>query len=243
MNTGSGEAYEGDDRLPWLETVDEDYDEGQKRGRVFLYVFVALLLAGLVILGYYYVRQHPGQGGTGELIKAQEGDYKVKPDEPGGMKVEGQGDSVFATSQGAASNASINVGALPEAPIEGKAAPKGPAGAAPGTRTATISVPGTATKTGPAASARPTAPAPALGGGSGSLVQLGAFPNEAGANIAWARLSKRFAYLAPLGKSVERAQVGDKSVFRLRVNAGSNGQAREICGKLRVAGENCFVAS
>ncbi|MBC9032349.1 SPOR domain-containing protein [Sphingomonas sp. JC676] len=243
MNTGSGEAYEGDDRLPWLETVDEDYDEGQKRGRVFLYVFVALLLAGIVIFGYYYVRQYPGQAGNGELIKAQQGDYKVKPDEPGGMKVEGQGDSVFATSQGSASNASINVGALPEAPIEGKAAPKGTAGAAPGTRRATISVPGTATKGGPSASTRPAASAPALGGGSGSLVQLGAFPNEAGANIAWARLTKRFAYLAPLGKSVERAQVGDKSVFRLRVNAGSNGQAREICGKLRVAGENCFVAS
>jgi len=243
MTTGSGETYEGDDRLPWLETVDEDYDEGPKRGRIFLYVFVALLLAALVVLGYYYVRQHQGQAGNGELIKAQEGDYKVKPDEPGGMKVEGQGDSVFATSQGAASNASINVGALPEAPIEGKAAPKASAGAAPGTRTATISVPGTAIKAGPATAARPSVSAPALGGGSGSLVQLGAFPNEAGANIAWARLSKRFAYLAPLGKSIERAQVGDKSVFRLRVNAGSNGQAREICGKLRVAGENCFVAS
>ena len=28
MNMGSGEAYDGDDRLPWLETVDEDYDDG-----------------------------------------------------------------------------------------------------------------------------------------------------------------------------------------------------------------------
>ena len=241
MNMGSGEAYEGDDRLPWLETVDEDYDEGQKRGRVFLYVFLALLLAGLVILGYLYIRQHQGQAGNGELIKAPAGDYKVKPDEPGGMKVEGQGDAVFATSQGAASNASINVGALPEAPIEGKAAPKGSAGAAPGTKSAKLAMPG-ATKVVPNAPAA-VASAPPLGGGSGSLVQLGAFPNEAGANVAWARLSKRFAYLAPLGKSVERAQVGDKSVFRLRVNAGSNGQAREICGKLKVAGENCFVAN
>jgi cell division septation protein DedD len=241
MNMGSGEAYDGDDRLPWLETVDEDYDEGPRRGRVFLYVFIALLLAGLVVLGYYFIRQHQGQAGNGELIKAQEGDYKIKPDEPGGMKVDGQGDTAFSTSQGAASNASINVGALPEAPVEGKAAPRAGAGTAPGTKTAKISVPGTATKAGPGTPVAPAAPV--LGGGSGALVQLGAFPNEAGANIAWARLSKRFAYLAPLGKSVERAQVGDKSVFRLRVNAGSNGQAREICGKLKVAGENCFVAN
>lgn len=242
MNMGSGEAYDGDDRLPWLETVDEDYDEGQKRGRVYLYVFIALLLAGLVIMGYYLVRHQQEQAGSGALIKAEQGDYKVKPDEPGGMKVEGQGDAVFATSQGAASNASINVGALPEAPVEGRAAPKGAASALPGTKKATIAVPGSVTRPG-TGTARPIAPAPVLGGGSGSLVQLGAFPNEAGANIAWARLSKRFGYLAPLGKSVERAEVDGKAVFRLRVNAGSNGQAREICGKLKVAGENCFVAN
>lgn len=241
MNIGRGEAYDGDDRLPWLETVDEDYDERPRGGRVFLYVFLALLLVGLGLLGYYLVTRYQGQAGDGTLIKAPAGDYKVKPDEPGGMQVEGQGDAAFATSQGAASNASINVGALPEAPVEGKAAPRTPASADPGSRTAKIAVPGTATRAG--APARPAVAVPALSGGSGSLVQLGAFPNEAGANIAWARLSKRFAYLAPLGKSVERAQVDDKSVFRLRVNAGSNGQAREICGKLKVAGENCFVAN
>jgi hypothetical protein len=57
-------------------------------------------------------------------------------------------------------------------------------------------------------------------------------------------MSKRFAYLAPLGKLVVPFATEDgKTVYRLRVNAGSNGQAREICGKLKVAGENCFVAS
>ena len=80
-------------------------------------------------------------------------------------------------------------------------------------------------------------------GGSGALIQLGAFPDEGGANAAWARLSKRFSYLAPLGKSVERGEKDGKSVFRLRVNAGSNGQAKELCGKLKVAGESCYVAN
>ena len=76
------------------------------------------------------------------------------------------------------------------------------------------------------------------------MIQLGAFPNEAGANVTWARLSKRFAYLAPLGKSVERGEAANgNTVWRLRVNAGSNPQARELCGRLKVAGENCFIAN
>jgi hypothetical protein len=243
MNTGSGEAHDGDDRLPWLETVDEDYDERRSSGRIFLYVFLGLLLIAATVLGYHFLRQYQMQTGNGELIKAPAGDYKVKPDEPGGMKVEGEGDTVFATSQGAASNAGINVGALPEAPVEGKAAPKAPAGGTtPGTRTAKLEMPAIASKAEAKAPA-PAPAAPALGGGSGSLVQLGAFPNEAGANLAWARLSKRFGYLAPLGKSVMRVEKDGKPIFRLRVNTGSNGQAREICGKLKVAGENCYVTN
>ena len=68
--------------------------------------------------------------------------------------------------------------------------------------------------------------------------------NTNNGNLAWTRMSKRFAYLAPLGKLVVPfATPEGKTVYRLRVNAGSNGQAREICGKLKVAGENCFVAS
>jgi cell division protein FtsN len=76
----------------------------------------------------------------------------------------------------------------------------------------------------------------------GSLVQIGSFPNEASANAAWARAAARFLYLAPLGKSVQKAEVNGNTVYRLRVNAGSANQASELCGKLKVAGEACFVA-
>jgi hypothetical protein len=37
--------------------------------------------------------------------------------------------------------------------------------------------------------------------------------------------------------------VGGRTVQRLRVNTGSNAQAREVCGKLKVAGEACFVVA
>ena len=75
-----------------------------------------------------------------------------------------------------------------------------------------------------------------------ATIQLGSFPSEAEANVAWTRLSKRFSYLAPLGKGIAKADLNGKTFYRLRVNAGSNGQARELCGKLKAAGEACFLA-
>ncbi|MDT8757330.1 SPOR domain-containing protein [Sphingomonas psychrotolerans] len=241
MNARTGD-YEEHDRLPWLETAEEEYPQDHSVARFMLLAVLALAVIGFVAVGFlWYQRAQGVTEGNGELIKAPAGDYKVKPEEPGGMKVEGEGDSVFATSQGAASNSSINVGAVPEAPVQGTRA-AAPGSTAPGTKTVKLAIPSasTAGTAAPAAGARPaTARA-----GSGSLIQLGAFPNEAGANVAWARLSKRFGYLAPLGKSVERGEAANgNTVWRLRVNAGSNPQARELCGRLKVAGENCFIAN
>src|SRR3546814_17182363 len=76
---------------------------------------------------------------------------------------------------------------------------------------------------------------------SADLVQLGSFPTEGQAKTAWTRVSKRFAYLAPLGQSIEKATVNGNTVYRLRVNAGSADQAKSVCGKLKVAGEACFI--
>ncbi|UZK67375.1 SPOR domain-containing protein [Sphingomonas sp. M1-B02] len=240
MNIGAADTDRSDDdRLPWLETVDEDYREGSSIGRTLLYVLLGLVLIAAAVFGYSWYRGQQGATGNGELIAAQEGDYKVKPDEPGGMKVDGEGDSVFATSQGAASNASINVGALPEAPVEGTRAKTG--AGAEGTKNAKLAVP--AATSAPTRAAAPVRAPAAASAGSGALIQLGAFPSEGRANVAWAQLSKRFAYLAPLGKSIERTERDGETFYRLRVNAGSNGQARSLCGRLNVAGESCFVAN
>jgi hypothetical protein len=214
-------GYGDEDRLPWLETVEEDYREGPSMARIVLLVVLLLLVIAAGLGGYFWYQKQQGLTGNGQLINAQEGDYKVKPDEAGGKVVEGEGDSVFATSQGTASNASINLGATPEAPVVGQAASK----PAPddGSKNAKMPVP--------------------VKAGAGAIAQLGAFPDERGANTAWQQLSKRYAYLAPLGKSIERAEKDGKAIFRLRVNAGSNGQAKEICAKLKAAGENCYVAN
>lgn len=240
MATSSDYEVRDEDRLPWLETVDEDYDEGPSVFRIILMVVLGLAIIAAAIFGYYWYQKNQGADGNGALIEAQEGDYKVKPDDPGGKKVEGEGEIAVATSDGAGSgNASIDLNATPEAPVAGtRAAPAAPFSG--GASTAVVTIPQSGGKL------MPTAPAaaPVVGGASrGSLVQLGSFPDEASANAAWAQAAKRFTYLAPLGKSVQKAEVNGRVMFRLRVNAGSANQASELCGRLKVAGEACFVAT
>ncbi|MDI1295567.1 MAG: SPOR domain-containing protein, partial [bacterium] len=75
----------------------------------------------------------------------------------------------------------------------------------------------------------------------GAMIQLGAYASASGAKDAWGKLSKRFAYLAPLTMAVEPAEVGGGTVYRLRATAGS--QASALCGKLKVAGESCMVVN
>ncbi|MEG3178124.1 SPOR domain-containing protein [Sphingomonas sp. RB3P16] len=212
-----------EDRLPWLETVEDDYDDGPSVVKIIGLIVLALLVVAAAIFGYQYYKKHQGSDGNGALIAAQEGDYKVKPDDPGGVKVEGEGDSAIATSNGSATgNAAIDMKALPEAPVAGKKAP--PAKVDAGASKAVTAI-----------------PAAKSGTSGGALVQLGSFASEAEADANWRTISKRQAYLAPLGKSVQAAQVNGKTVYRLRVNAGSAGQATSLCAKLAAAGQACFV--
>ena len=222
MSTGEYEMRD-EDRLPWLETVEDDYDDGPSVVRIVLLVLLALAIVAAAIFGYQYFKKHQGVDGNGALITAQDGDYKVKPDDPGGMKVEGEGDTAIATSDGAGmSNAAIDMKAAPEAPVAGK-------------KIAPAKVDVGASKV---IAAIPSAAAAASGG---ALVQLGSFGSESEANATWATISKKFAYLAPMGKSVQAAQVNGQTVYRLRVNAGGAGAATSLCAKLATAGQACFV--
>ncbi|HEY0269690.1 MAG TPA: SPOR domain-containing protein [Sphingomonas sp.] len=248
---GRGGDYGAEeDRLPWLEPVDEEpAEEGVSTGRLIVGLIVALIALGFVVGGVYWLKQRAGgpAAATGDpaLIAAQPGPIKVKPAEPGGMEVKGQGDSSYATSEGADPRAKIDLSAVPEAPVTKTAsaavaapvlapAPAAKAPVAPLSAPAAVKpIPPKPTPPAP----KPVAVAPAVGGGA--QVQLGAFANQALANSAWKSLSGRFAVLAPLGESVQQAEVNGKTVYRLRVSAG--GQASDICARLKVAGEACLV--
>jgi len=82
------------------------------------------------------------------------------------------------------------------------------------------------------------APAPKATGGTGSVIQLGAFANKAQAERAWTALSSRFPSIAALNKMIVPFEHG----MRLRAGAASAADARQACDTLKAAGENCFVA-
>jgi hypothetical protein len=225
-------ALDADDRLPWLEAVEEEGGEGGPSAlKLIVAVLIGLAAIGGIVGGIFWMGNRDGGGnGAPEVIAAAEGPYKVKPDSPGGMTVEGQGETAFDAAQGGTPNASIDTSAVTEAPVTAQPKASEPAPAAKEPPLLHAPAPTNA----PAATADAPAAAPAAGGGS---IQLGAFPNGAAAEKAWKALSGRFTYLAPLSHSVVAAQVNGKTYYRLRASgAGAAG----ICGRLKVAGEQCL---
>jgi hypothetical protein len=224
------EDADRDDRLPWLEAVDEDEaGEGPSALKLIVAVLIGLAAIGALVGGAFWIanRAHD-QGGTGEaqVIKAPPGDYKVKPDKPGGMAVEGEGGTAFAASTGAEPKGQINPNAVPETPVTQKG-PDAAAPAQPQPQPQPKATPAPAPK-----GATPSAPA-----APGGTIQLGAFPDGATAERVWKGLSGRFTYLAPLSHSVVQAQVNGKTYYRLRASGPG---AADVCGRLRVAGEQCL---
>ena len=115
-------GFDGDgegERLPWLEPVD-DYDEEQGLTLIRLIgaVIVGLIALGLVVSGIYWLRNRDSaEVGDGELITAPEDPYKELPEDSGGMQVEGTGDVAYGASTGNQVSSSIDLSALPEAPV------------------------------------------------------------------------------------------------------------------------------
>ncbi|WP_428627127.1 SPOR domain-containing protein [Sphingopyxis sp.] len=246
----AGLGLESEDRLPWLEAADGIEEDGEvSPTRLLVMVLGGLLLIGAVLGGLWWV-QNGGARGKGELIAAQDGNYKVAPKSDGAKTFEGEGDASFSASEGAEPAGKVDPTRMPEEPAvtpqereaaSAKAAADKAAAAKAKAKPALVAVKeqpkpaATSVKT-PEAAAK-TAPA-ATGS---AMIQLGAFSSDAAAAKAWASLSKRFAYLADLNKSVSPTKVGDGTVYRLRVSAGTAANASNLCGKLRVAGENCVI--
>ncbi|GGJ43335.1 sporulation protein [Sphingopyxis bauzanensis] len=246
----AGLGLESEDRLPWLEAADGVEEDGDvSPARLLVMVLGGLLLIGAVLGGLWWV-QNGGARGKGELIAAQDGSYKIAPKNDGAKTFEGEGDASFSASEGAEPAGKVDPTRMPEEPAvtpqereaaSAKAAADKAAAAKAKARPAVV-----ATKEQPKLAATsvktPDAAVKAAPAAAGSaMIQLGAFSSDAAAAKAWTNLSKRFAYLADLNKSVAPAKVGDGTVYRLRVSAGTAANAANLCGKLRVAGENCVV--
>lgn len=90
-----------DDRLPWLESVDDAPSTDGSGGKILGFILMGLVGLSIVLAAIYWLG---GSGsapeGDGSLIAAPKGEYKVRPKDRQEQKVEGTGDSSFAVSQG-----------------------------------------------------------------------------------------------------------------------------------------------
>jgi len=214
-----GSAYD-DRQLPWLQAVDdEDEPRGVSGRKMLAALLVVLAAAALVAATFFWLgRRDSDVLGPPQLIRAEAGPYKVKPTDPGGLDVAGDSETAFETSAGEDKDSQLDLGALTEAPVA-KPPPE------------TERPPATTEPKPPAAEPAPT-------GESGSVIQLGAFKNQAQAERAWTALSTRFPSVAAMRKLVVPYSGG----IRLRAAAPSPAEAKAACQALKAAGENCFVA-
>ena len=171
---------------------------------------IAVIFGGI----FAYHNNSQEQSGNGELIAAQEGDYKVAPEDPQGKQFEGEGDAAFAASEGK-SRESNAMPAKP-APPEPKATPAAAA-----------------------SSAAAGANAPASGG---VLVQLAALNSEAAAEQQWSKLSGQYEYLKDMRHRVVKAEVEGRTVYRLSAVSSDRSNANNLCNRIKSDGGSCLIA-
>ncbi len=222
---GSPLRFEEEDRLPWLEPVEDDLHEGGNGWRLAAIVIAGLIFIGLVVGGMWWLQT--GGRARGELIAADATPYKNAPaDEPG--RFEGEGAIAVAAAEGVQPTAKLDPNRLPEQPVAPPVATGRPVQAA------------TAAARAPVTAAPVAVPATADAVSGSGMVQLGAFSSSASAQRAWAGLKSRFAYLEPVNSNIVTAESNGRTVYRLQAAAGSASAAQSLCNRLRVAGENCI---
>lgn len=227
-NDNDSAAPADEDRLPWLEAVEEDDSGGGPSvAKLVTAIVVGLVAIGVIVGGLYWLGNRGPGADENQIILAEKGDYKQIPENPGGLNLSGEGNTSVAASEGQQPRGNLNVNAVAEQPAP--PAPR-PAQPAAGQQTPAPTQPA---RPAPA----PQRPAPAAGG---PAIQLGAFSTPAAANSAWTALAGRFRYLAPLSHNVVPVQSGGRTLHRLRA---SGPDSANVCRRLQAAGEACTIVN
>jgi hypothetical protein len=201
-----------DERLPWLESGDEDEDDdgGVDTGRIVGFALFAALALAALVGGIWWFGQRspdPEMVADGSTIMAPVGPYKQRPSDPGGKTFEGTGNVAPAVGEGKAT--------------EGRIADQTPK--------PSIDAP----KVG-------QTPAPAAAS-SGVAVQVGAYTSKETAEAGWQKLLARTDKLAGVSHRVVEGTADMGTVFRLQAMAGDAAAASALCRALTSDGVDCQV--
>jgi cell division septation protein DedD len=143
IRRGFGGDTLGNERLPWLEPVEDedDYPEtgGGGGGRLALWIVILLVALAIIFGGFILWQRHrAASADIGQIIHAPAGPYKEKPANPGGLQVN-EGDVIAAKmGTGTDIDSPIDLTKIPEQPVTGPGSdqsavpPSAPVAARPG---------------------------------------------------------------------------------------------------------------
>ncbi|HEY0326779.1 MAG TPA: SPOR domain-containing protein, partial [Allosphingosinicella sp.] len=94
-----------EDRLPWLEAVEEE-ESGPSPVKLIAAVVIGLIVIGVVVGGLFWAANR-STGGSGEELIASPGAYKVPAPEAGGLQLDNSAQTQIATSEGTQQNAQL----------------------------------------------------------------------------------------------------------------------------------------
>jgi hypothetical protein len=240
---------EYDDRSDEFALVGEEREEGyapphdRRLSKIVLTMLVMAVFAGGLWFAYHLGARHVAPGDDGvPLIRADRTPDKVRPAQPGGMKIPDQNVSIYNEKPGAAPVE--NLLPPPEKPLPRPEPPPPPP--LPPRQQAAVPAPSPPAPPSPApmpATAPAASPQPA---GFGKIqVRLASVRTPEAARAEWTRLKRDNPdLLGRLSAFAVRDDLGDKGIY-YAVEAGpfDNAAAAErLCGALKRRNFGCVVA-
>jgi outer membrane biosynthesis protein TonB len=253
----------------------EEYPRRDRRLPAILLTVAAMaLFAGGLWFAYVQGTRHvpavTAQRDGVPLLRADERPTKVKPDQPGGMKIPDQNVSLYNEKPGGAPvekllpqpeqpmsrpaptpeptppAAAPQATAVPAGPPAAGPAPAAVIPAKPAAKAAADAKPLAQPKPATAAQPKAAAPAAAETSGNGRVeVRLASVRTPENAREEWARLKRENAdLLGDLRANAVRADLGDKGVY-YRIQAGplaDAAAAERLCAELKRRNHGCILA-
>lgn len=203
-----------DDRLPWLESGDDDVEEGVDTGRLVGFALIGLVaLAAIVGLIWWLGNRgaSPDLIADGRTIEAPDAPYKTRPENPGGKEFAGTGDTSFKVGEGASTDSKLATAAVAKPVVNAEQADSA------------------------GAKADDTANVPGVG------VQVGAYNSKEQAQAGWSTLYTANEALHGYKYRIVQGTADIGTVFRLQAVTGDAASAEALCARLKAAGTACQV--
>lgn len=230
INDSELELADEEERLPWLESAEYDDDvSSNDTGRLIGFALLGLLAVGLIV-GLIWWLSNPGHdpelAPDGSTIAAPDGDYKERPENPGGRTFEGTGDVAPAVGEG-----QTREGRLADDDRGGE----DNSDARPSIDTARSG------SVDPEANSGEIGASGTAGASGGVAVQVGAYSTRDSAVAGWSKLQRQTDALNGFKYRVEQGTADIGTVYRLQAVAGDAAAANKLCSALKGDGVPCQV--